>query len=110
MHSIISCTATCDACRLYNVSHLAPLKYLIKYISCTGEKGEVKEGRNAGKKLHYKGSIFHRVIQNFMIQGGDFTDFNGRGGESIYGEKFADENFDLKHTKKYLLSMVRCPI
>lgn len=45
-----------------------------------------------------------------MIQGGDFTDFNGRGGESIYGEKFADENFDLKHTKKYILSMVRCPI
>jgi len=72
---------------------------------CTGEKGEVKEGRNAGKNLHYKGSIFHRVIQNFMIQGGDFTDFNGRGGESIYGEKFADENFDLKHTKKYILSM-----
>merc|ERR1719408_583578 len=72
---------------------------------CTGEKGEIKEGRHAGKKLHYKGSIFHRVIQQFMIQVGDFTDFNGRGGASIYGEKFADENFDLKHTGKYLLSM-----
>ena len=95
---------------VYCVSFSATIKYLIKYISCTGEKGEIKEGRHAGKKLHYKGSIFHRVIQQFMIQGGDFTDFNGRGGASIYGEKFADENFDLKHTGKYLLSMVRCPI
>ena len=68
---------------------------------CTGERGVGK----SGKPLHFKGSSFHRVISDFMAQGGDFTAGNGTGGESIYGMKFADENFTKKHTKRGDLSM-----
>merc|ERR1712151_1409836 len=71
---------------------------------CTGEKGM---GRS-GKPLHFKGSTFHRVIPGFMCQGGEFTRGDGKGGESIYGEKFADESFEGKagkHTGGGCLSM-----
>ncbi|XP_073343414.1 peptidyl-prolyl cis-trans isomerase D [Pagrus major] len=69
---------------------------------CTGEKGT---GKSTGKPLHFKGCPFHRIIKKFMIQGGDFSNHNGTGGESIYGEKFEDENFHYKHDKVGLLSM-----
>lgn len=69
---------------------------------CTGEKGVSPK---SGKPLHYKGSLFHRVIKDFMCQGGDFTHGSGIGGESIYGEKFEDENFQKIHDKPFLLSM-----
>ena len=68
---------------------------------CTGEKGMGTQG----KPLHFKGSKFHRVIPGFMAQGGDFTRGDGRGGESIYGGKFQDEDFTNRHTGRGILSM-----
>jgi len=69
---------------------------------CTGEKGMCTDGKTP---LHYKGSGFHRIIKEFMCQGGDFTNGDGTGGESIYGAKFEDEPFEMKHTEPFLLSM-----
>ncbi|KAI8542205.1 hypothetical protein RHMOL_Rhmol08G0119900 [Rhododendron molle] len=69
---------------------------------CTGEKGI---GPNTAAPLHFKGSCFHRIIKGFMIHGGDISAGNGTGGESIYGLKFEDENFELKHERKGMLSM-----
>ena len=68
---------------------------------CTGENGI----GIMGKRLHYKNSLLHRIIPEFCVQGGDFTFFNGTGGESIYGMKFDDENFRINHDQAGLLSM-----
>ncbi|WP_439849190.1 peptidylprolyl isomerase [Thioalkalicoccus limnaeus] len=68
---------------------------------CTGEAGVGQ----SGKPLAYAGTPFHRIIPGFMVQGGDFTRHNGTGGESIYGPRFPDENFELKHTGFGILSM-----
>jgi len=76
------------------INSLVSKNYKFEQHLISGEKGK---GRS-GVSLHYKGSTFHRIIPSFMVQGGDFTRGDGRGGESIYGDKFADENFKVKHS------------
>lgn len=68
---------------------------------CLGDRGCTP----TGKPLHYRGSVFHRIIPEFMCQGGDFIKGNGTGGCSIYGDKFNDENFTHRHEGPYMLSM-----
>ena len=70
---------------------------------CTGER----DGDN-GKALHYKGNKFHRIVPEFMIQAGDITHQDGTGGESIYGVRFPDENYNHAHDAPYKLAMANC--
>jgi len=66
---------------------------------------EIASGERSRDGMHYQGTIFHRIIPGFMLQGGDFERFDGTGGKSIYGPSFRDENFLIKHASPGLLSM-----
>ncbi|VDM58216.1 unnamed protein product [Angiostrongylus costaricensis] len=92
----------CECNLIFPLSFVAPRTTENFVKLCTGAAGL---GKQSGIPLHYKGSTFHRVIKDFMIQGGDFTTGKGTGGESIYGGLFDDEAFVLKHDEPFLLSM-----
>lgn len=85
-------------------AHATPLTAENFRCLCTGEKGYVTT-RDGEKQLCYRGSKFHRIVQEFVLQGGDITKNTGQGGYSIYGRTFHDENFVVKHTRRGLLSM-----
>ena len=70
---------------------------------CTGEKGK---GKVSNMTLHYKGTKFHKVIPGLQAEGGDVVWNDGRGGESIYGKDFKNENYNISHDRKHLLSMI----
>ena len=91
---------------MYRYGKIVPKTVHNFVLLCTGQKGIGKQG----KPLHFKGSVFHRIIPNFMIQGGDITKGNGTGGESIYGLSFSDESFRIKHNKPPILSGPPLPI
>ena len=90
-------------CSIHRFGKIAPKTVHNFRLLCTGEKGLGK----SGKPLYYKGTPFHRIIPHFMIQGGDITKGNGKGGESIYGEHFADETFRLNSFPWLMLDQIR---